>query len=186
MKKVVLLGDSIRLGGYGPLVAQGFAGEFEVWQPDDNCRYVKYTQRGLHDWHHAINGADVIHWNNGIWDTLRIMDGDNFTPVDLYVAEMVRTAAALQRRGKVVIFATTTPILPGYRHTTNEDIDRYNAAVVPRLREMGVVINDLNGLLRDQKEKYICEDQLHLSEEGRRVCAERVMAVIRQNMDLTD
>jgi lysophospholipase L1-like esterase len=29
-------------------------------------------------------------------------------------------------------------------------------------------------------ERYICEDQLHLSEEGRRACARQVEAVIRQ------
>ena len=68
MKKIVLLGDSIRLWGYGTKVPQLLGEEYEVCQPEDNCRFVKYTLRGLFDWHDIIKDADVIHWNNGLWD----------------------------------------------------------------------------------------------------------------------
>ena len=47
MKKVVLLGDSIRLWGYGTKVPEMLGEDYEVWQPEDNCRFVKYTLRGL-------------------------------------------------------------------------------------------------------------------------------------------
>ncbi len=49
MKKVVLLGDSIRLWGYGTKVPELLGKDYEVWQPEDNCRFVKYTLRGLFD-----------------------------------------------------------------------------------------------------------------------------------------
>ena len=42
MKKVVLLGDSIRLIGYGKKVEEMLRPEYEVWQPEDNCRFAKY------------------------------------------------------------------------------------------------------------------------------------------------
>ena len=42
MKKVMLLGDSIRLS-YQPAVQQKLAGAAEVWGPADNCRFAKYT-----------------------------------------------------------------------------------------------------------------------------------------------
>ena len=41
MKKVVLLGDSIRLWGYGTKVPDMLKGEYEVCQPEDNCRFTK-------------------------------------------------------------------------------------------------------------------------------------------------
>ena len=69
MKKVTLLGDSIRLLGYGAKVAEMLGDEYEVFQPEDNCRYVKYTLRMLFDFKAQIEGSDVIHWNNGLWDT---------------------------------------------------------------------------------------------------------------------
>ena len=73
MKKVTLLGDSIRMIGYGPKVPQMLGDEYEVFQPDDNCRFVKYTLRGLFDWQDIIKGADVIHWNNGLWTARRFL-----------------------------------------------------------------------------------------------------------------
>lgn len=181
MRKVVLLGDSIREEGYGKSVASALENDFEVWQPDDNCRYAKYTLRGLYDWRHHIDGVDIIHWNNGLWDASRILDGETFTPIEQYVAEMVRLAKMLQRRAKVVIFATTTPVLegnPNFMH--NEDVDAFNAALVPQLRKLGIVIDDLNALVSEDPERYICADRTHLSGDGIAACAEQVEACIRR------
>ena len=43
MTKVMLLGDSIRQLGYGTVVPQMLGEDYEVYQPDDNCRFAKYT-----------------------------------------------------------------------------------------------------------------------------------------------
>ena len=63
MKKVVLLGDSIRLIGYGKRVVELLGDQCTVWQPEDNCRFAKYTLRMLFDEQQNIKNADVIHWN---------------------------------------------------------------------------------------------------------------------------
>ncbi|MCI6734265.1 MAG: hypothetical protein MR437_04210, partial [Clostridiales bacterium] len=69
MKKVTLLGDSIRQIGYGKTVAEELRKEgIEVFQPEENCRFSKYTLRMLFDYKEQIAGSDVIHWNNGLWD----------------------------------------------------------------------------------------------------------------------
>ena len=43
MKKIVLLGDSIRQIGYGTKVPEMLGTDFSVWQPSDNCRFAEYT-----------------------------------------------------------------------------------------------------------------------------------------------
>ena len=48
--KITLLGDSIRMIGYGTKVPGLLGDEFTVYQPDDNCRFAKYTLRGLFEW----------------------------------------------------------------------------------------------------------------------------------------
>lgn len=48
--KVTLLGDSIRQIGYGTKVPELLGNSFEVFQPNDNCRFIKYILRGLFDW----------------------------------------------------------------------------------------------------------------------------------------
>ena len=180
MKKIVLIGDSIRMIGYGTPVAERLADEFEVWQPDDNCRFAKYTLRGLWDWQDGIRGADVIHWNNGLWDVCELFGDGAFTPIDEYVDTMLRIARILQERASTVIFATTTPVRPENVHNKNEVIEAYNAALVPKLIEMGVVINDLYAPIKSDVYRYICDDMIHLSDEGISLAADMVEAVIRK------
>lgn len=183
MKKVVLLGDSIRLVGYGPQVPALLGSDYEVFQPDDNCRFVKYTLRGLFEWRDNIAGADIIHWNNGLWDTSTGLfedGGKPFTCEEEYVANMLRVAAELKKIAPRVIFATTTPVRPDYEYNDNDVICRYNAALVPQLREMGLEINDLHSLVAPHLYEYIRDnDKIHLTEEGARVCAEQVVKAIK-------
>ena len=183
MKKVVLLGDSIRLIGYGKSVAERLSDEFEVWQPDDNCRFARYTLRGLWEWKDDIRGADIIHWNNGLWDTCSIFGDGEFTPIDEYVSTMLRLGRLLKERAHTVIFATTTPVKPENKHNTNEIIEAYNNALVPKLREIGIVINDLYTPISQDVYKYICEDMIHLSDDGISLAAEMVEAVIRKEAE---
>ena len=96
-KKVVLLGDSIREWGYGTRVPELLGEDYEVFQPNDNCRFVKYTLRGLFDWQDGIKGADVIHWNNGLWDATEIFGDGTFTSEEEYVENMLRVARLLKK-----------------------------------------------------------------------------------------
>ena len=179
MKKVILLGDSIRMMGYGDAVAQALSEDFQVWQPSENCRYAQHTLRGLFDWRENLNGADIVHWNNGHWDLCNLFGDGNFTPIDRYVEEMVRIATLLKAQAKTVIFATTTPVRPENRYNKNSDVERYNQALIPRLKEMGIEINDLYTPLSRDIPRYICNDLIHLSEEGISLCAQYVEQAIR-------
>ena len=179
-KKVVLLGDSIRQWGYGTRVPEMLGEEYEVWQPNDNCRFVKYTLRGLFDWKDAIADANVIHWNNGLWDCTDIFDDGLFTSEEEYVENMLRVAKHLLRVTPDVIFATTTPVLDAFEWTHNDKIDRFNEIIVPRLEALGIKINDLNSLVKQDVERYIrASDKIHLSDEGVEVCAEQVVRAIK-------
>ncbi len=178
MKKIVLIGDSIRYIGYGKAVPEMMGEGYEVFQPDDNCRFAKYTLRCLFiEWKDMIADSDVIHWNNGLWDAIDYGDGW-FTDAEEYVKNMVRIAALLQKNARTVIFATTTPVVDD--DARNAAIKEYNALLVPELRKMGVVINDLHSLVASDIDKYISDDKIHLSEEGIKVCGEQISKLIRE------
>lgn len=181
MKKVTLLGDSIRLIGYGTKVPEMLGSEYEVFQPEDNCRFAKYTLRMLFDFKEQIEGSDVIHWNNGLWDipTGLFEDGQPFTSEEEYVENMLRIANLLKKMGKRIIFATTTPVHNEYQYNNNTVIKRYNDLIVPKLKELGIEINDLQAIVMEDLYKYIGEDQIHLSEEGIEVCSRQVVKVIK-------
>ena len=181
MKKIVLLGDSIRLWGYGTRVPEMLGEGYEVSQPEDNCRFVKYTLRGLFDWHDIIKDADVIHWNNGLWDCTEIFDDGLFTSEEEYVENMLRVATLLKKITPNVIFATTTPVWDEFEWTHNDKIERFNEIIVPKLKEIGIKINDLHALVSRDVHKYVKEcDMIHLSDEGIELCAEAVCKAIKE------
>ena len=181
MKKLTLLGDSIRLIGYGTKVPELLKDEFTVYQPDDNCRFAKYTLRGvLYEWANEIENSDIIHWNNGLWDVCDLGDGA-FSSKEEYVDNMVRIAKLLKKKAKTVIFATTTPVRNDHPHNSNELIIEYNNAVCPLLSDMGIVINDLHSLVYPDIDKYIREDdKIHLTDEGIELCADKVAENVRK------
>ena len=180
MKNVVLLGDSIRQIGYGTLVPQLLGEEYSVWQPKENCRFAAYTLRLLFDNRTAIGNADIIHWNNGLWDVCDLFGDGPFTDAETYVKNMLRIATILKRSTDKIIFATTTPVTSEHAFSKNERIRQYNALLVPELEKMGIVINDLNALVTPNIDTFIRkDDNIHLTEEGIRACAEQVAEYIR-------
>ena len=178
-KKAVLLGDSIRLMGYGSLVPELLGDGFDVWQPDDNGRFVSYVLRQLFDHAEKIREADVVHFNTGEWDICELFGDGPFTPEDMYVSQVLRIAHILQERGKKVIFATTTPVRQENEYNHNCVIERYNSLIVPPLKEMGVTINDLYAVVAADLYANVCDDTIHLSERGARLCAQSTADAIR-------
>ncbi|MBQ6163788.1 MAG: SGNH/GDSL hydrolase family protein [Clostridia bacterium] len=179
-KKIVLLGDSIRLIGYGASVPELLGEDYEVWQPEDNGRFVSYVLRQIFDSAVKIDAADVVHFNAGEWDVCELFGDGPFTPEEMYVSQILRIARILQDRGKKVIFATTTPVRPENTYNRTCVIERFNSLVVPPLREMGVAINDLYSVVAADIYANVCDDTIHLSEQGIRLCAESTANAIRE------
>lgn len=182
MKKVALLGDSIRQIGYGTKVPELLGNEYDVFQPEENCRFVKYTLRMLFDYKDNLRDCDIIHWNNGLWDVCRLFnDGRTFSSEKEYIDNMLRVAKNLKDITPNLIFATTTPVRKENPFNKNEDIDRFNAIIVPELKNLGFEINDLNSLIKYDIEKYIRSDDLiHLTESGIEICAKQVVDYIKK------
>ncbi len=181
MKKVTLLGDSIRQLGYGKRVAELLVGKAEVFQPEDNCRFAKYTLRMLFDYREQMQGSDVIHWNNGLWDVSNLFGDGSFSTKEEYVENMLRIADILLKITPNVIFATTTPVRDDYPYQTNVDIAAFNEVVVPKLKAKGIVINDLYTYVYDNRDQWLRDDDLiHLNETGIEMCADKVSKCILQ------
>lgn len=181
MIKVTLLGDSIRMIGYGQVVPALLGENYDVFQPDDNCRFSKYTLRGLFDWENEMAGTKIVHWNNGLWDICNLWGDGLFTSESEYTENMLRIADILISKYEKVIFATTTPVTMQNRYNKNSDIEKYNDLIVPLLKEKGIIINDLYRLVSSDIDKYIRkDDNIHLSDEGIQVCSKQVADIIRE------
>lgn len=182
MKKVMLLGDSIRLS-YMETVKQNLKDQAVVWGPGENCRFVKYTLWCVSSWIAECGKPDVIHWNNGIWDIyVQNSDLGVFTPIDEYKVYLARTLAELRKTGAHILWATTTPVKPASVTCSNERIDQYNAEAVAFMSRENVEINDLNALLKPDLDTFISDDCVHLTEAGVAACGKQVTEVIRARL----
>lgn len=183
MKKVWLIGDSIRIG-YQPHVAAALSEIAVVAGPEDNCRFAKYTHWYIDIWSNDLGKPDVIHWNNGMWDVYRhAEDGFPFTSLDEYVATMKKVLDRLKKYRVPLIWATTTPVKQGHPHCRNEEIDRYNEAIIQLMQTAGVAINDLNTVIRTHSDIYIGEDGMHLTDQGSMACAKAVADAVNVYLD---
>ena len=180
MKKIILLGDSIRLS-YGNRVRELLGEGYTVWQPEDNCRFAAYTLRMLFDYKAQLEGADIIHFNCGLWDMCDLFGDGPFTPLEVYAEQMVRIAKILKTYAPVVIFAATTPPSP---KMWGHDLDRvraYNAAAMAALEPLGILFDDLFTPVAEDIDRMISEDYLHASPYGVEILANRVADCIKTN-----
>lgn len=180
MKNVVLIGDSIRMS-YNEPVKELLKDKALVRGPEENCRFAKYTLWSIKDWIGLgkENEADIIHWNNGIWDTFNISeDFECFTTLDDYIRDMKFILREMKKSKAQIIFATTTPVRRLLKNTNNERISQFNDAIVKVMKEEGIPINDLYSAVIDNVDEYIGDDYLHLSPKGVEVVSSQVAEFI--------
>lgn len=162
MKKILLLGDSIRMG-YCKYVRAALAGECEVVFPEENCRFAEYFLRYLHEWNNQLckeQAPDVVHWNAGLWDVLELFDEGCLTPPEVYGIFIEKICVRMKKLfpNAKIIFATNTPIIEAkygknfMRHNAN--IEQYNAIAVEIVRRYGFEVNDLYAKTKDIGEEY--------------------------------
>ena len=169
MKKVILLGDSIRVA-YQEQVRHGLGNDYTVYYPSENCRFSAYTLNSLRFWANELPyaDADVIHWNNGLWDTAHLNGEDRcFCGIDEYVGNMERIYGVLRKISHAkIILATSTPTRiekerdPVSKHFVTE-IKVYNDALLCALGAKVDDVDDLYGLIFPQREKLISDDYIH-------------------------
>ena len=66
------------------------------------------------------------------------------------------------------------PVQDGQWVWRNEDIDRYNTAAIELMDANNVPVNNLHQRVSENREQYLSEDRLHLSESGQKKCAQDV------------
>ena len=168
MKRVFLVGDSIRIG-YDKYVKKALEGTCEVTFPSGNCQFAQYLLRYLHIWKDqcCTGEPDLVHWNAGLWDVLRILGDGCLTPPDAYGVFIEKICCRCERifpQAKI-IFATTTPggegRLTAEFERYNADIVRYNEIASEIVRRHGFGIDDLYTVVKNAPAECF-SDETHL------------------------
>lgn len=196
MKKVVLLGDSIRMG-YEATVRAELADEAFVWGPPENGQHTVHLL--LNFWQWAIQQQpDVLHMNAGAWDTRRVIRGQpgNIIPLDMHRQNVGRLITlARQHTSARLIWATCTwanqeQLTRGHDRMglagrDAEDLVRYNQAAVEVAREHNVPINDLHALsYNSDRTRTMQPDGVHFTEAGYNLLGKAIASMVRHELSL--
>ena len=185
MKRIFLIGDSIRMG-YDKYVKEALADVAEVYYPEENSRFAEYVLRYAHTWKSQLNipdDIDLVHWNAGLWDVLELFGDAPLTSLDYYgeaIARIDKRLRMLFPKAKMV-FATSTAVIEGkakefVRH--NAIIERYNEKAKEALSGTGTVINDLYALTSKLPESYHSDATHYYTPEATELIGGRVLAYI--------
>ena len=191
-KNIFLIGDSIRKG-YCETVKNTLSNDAEVFCFGDNCRSSQYIIFNLKKWANMFDDTgkvDIVHFNCGHWDVAH-WNGYEFslTSVEEY-AKNIRAIIRLLEKffpNAKLIFATTTPMNPdggstgGVNPRSSEEIDRYNSVAVKVATELGVIINDLNGYMKNWTSAYYI-DTCHLTPSAFALLGEEVAHQLKKHL----
>ena len=193
MKKIVLIGDSIRMG-YDKYIKDALSGTAEVFYPSENCRFAEYVLRYAHEW--KANGkwgddVDLVHWNAGLWDALELFGDEPLTSLSYYgeaIARIDKRLRMLFPNAKFV-FATSTNVnekmaKPKFmRHNTT--IEKYNVEALRALSDTDTIINDLYSLTASVPDSYRSDWVHFYTPEGTELIGGKVLSVLCELLDIT-
>ena len=190
MRKIVLIGDSIRMG-YDKYVKNALQGVAEVYYPNENCRFAENVLRFAHEW--KRNGqwpddVDLVHWNAGLWDALELFGDEPLTSLSYYgeaIARIHKRLRMLFPKAKIV-FATSTTVLEHKcsadfcRHNTT--IEKYNQTAIRALSQTDTIINDLYEITKDCPEEYHSDAVHYYTDAGTELIGKKVLDVIKSTI----
>ena len=191
MKKILLIGDSIRCG-YDTYTQMAFENSAEVYFPKDNCRFTGYILRHLYDWKIELeldSDVDLVHWNAGLWDDLVMLDGKNHTSLAVYKENVDRICNIIKILfpNAKMIFATSTPVqeeLFTVCKRYNKDTEAYNTAASEIVKKHGGEINDLYALMKNAPVEYHSDLTHYYTKEGTKLITNQVVKCIEKSLGI--
>lgn len=193
MKKVLLLGDSIRMG-YDKAVKRSLEGKAEVYFPQENCRFASYLLRNISDYRQLSDNQpfDVIHWNAGLWDCLRLFEEDPHTPLDVYAYYIDRVCIRLKKLypNAKIIFATSTKVQSEKMDKDfkryNEEIEEYNRTAVEVVKKHGFPVNDLYAVSDTLPEEAHSDSVHYYTPLGTKVFTNAVLVYLKEALGIKE
>lgn len=190
-KKILLLGDSIRIG-YAKYVRLAFEDVAEIFYPEENCMHTTNIIRNLCDWKESKSWSDdidLVHWNAGIWDSLIMIDGKPLIKIDVYkenigrISDMINMLFPLAK----VIFATSTPVREELFTTYkmyNHNTEKYNKVACESVIAHGGSISDLYSLLRDVPAEFHSDRTHFYTKAATELITNHTVGIIEKEMGI--
>jgi lysophospholipase L1-like esterase len=186
MTRVILIGDSIRMG-YQSIVQQALRGQADVWGPKANGGTSANVLAHLDEWVISRN-PDIVHLNCGLHDLRTEFNASTpAVPLAAYRANLEAIFGRIQAYTTVtLVWASTTPVNERWHHENKafdrfeSDVRAYNRAALEIATQFGLEIDDLYAAVMDAgRDAYLAQDGVHFTEEGYTLLGRCVADVIR-------
>jgi acyl-CoA thioesterase-1 len=177
LPRVLLIGDSISIG-YTVPTRNLLKGKANVHRIPENGGPTDNGVKNLKKWL-GEGKWDVIHFNFGLHD-IKLGTGKHQVSIEDYEKNLREMVKIMKGTGAKLIFATTTPVPEGKTNPPrkNEDVIAYNKVAMGFMKDNEIAINDLYAYALPQLDKIQQPVNVHFTEKGSQVLAERVAAAI--------
>jgi lysophospholipase L1-like esterase/dienelactone hydrolase len=192
LPRVVLIGDSIRLG-YAPLVAKRLEGKAVVISAKENGGDSANVLKHLDAWV-IEQKPDLVHLNCGLHDLKfdRASQKYQVSP-EAYEANLRAIVERVRAGTKAaIVFANTTPIIDD-RHAARKagfdrreaDVTKYNAIAERAMAAMNVPVHDLHTIARRAGvDAIMTNDGTHFTPGGSELLAAAVADSVLRNLSI--
>lgn len=153
-----------------------------------------YVFRYFHEWINSFRlkgeDVDVVHWNAGLHDCLRLFEEEPNTPLDIYEYYMERTCIRIKKicPNAKVIFATSTAVISENMTKDfmryNKDIEKYNEVAVKVAEKHGFAINDLYPISAKLPVQAHSDAVHYYTPEGTEAFSKQVFSCVSQALGL--
>ena len=122
----------------------------------------------------------MVHWNNGLWDVLRLFGDEPFTEINYYGETLKRVHNRIKFLfpNAKIIFALSTSVKEEWGSKDffryNHEIELYNQKAIEVLASFGVVFNDLYSITKSFDDS-LRSDWVHYNEKGSSLLADAVV-----------
>jgi len=189
MKRVVLIGDSIRKG-YEKTVKLALRRDAHVIAPEDNCGPSYRILENIEEWV-ILEEPEIVHINCGLHDTRRDLNAKKpWVPIERYKTNLKKIFTKMREKAPAkIIWATTTPVNEEW-HKEKKSFERldsriveYNEAAVTIAKSFDAAIDDLYKVVMDAgRDKILSPDGVHYSEKGYEILGKAVAESIRAQL----
>ena len=191
MKKIVLIGDSVRMG-YDKYVKEKLKDVAIVEYPKTNCSYAQTVLRYSVDWRDEAgwDDADLVHWNAGLHDVLELFGEEPMTPPEFYelLIKRIHKRLRLLFPSAKIVFATSTAVLEeeygeNFKRR-NSVIKQYNEIAKNALKDTDAIINDLFAITENCPRDCHNDVTHYGNEKGIKLLGDQVLSVICRELSL--
>lgn len=184
MKRITLIGDSIRMG-YQTTVQAALPNP--VWAPQENGGDSGNVLLHLAEW--VLNDPpDLLYLNCGLHDLKKPFDQQaRQIPLADYRTNVEKILTTIQAQTETrIIWATTTPVNEAWHQASKPfaryeaDVTAYNQTARDICSRLAIPVSDLfQVIMTAGRDRLLVDDGVHFSEEGYRLLGQAVVAALQ-------